>query len=276
MSPETVTQEKITKNVDQARRGRAPILSHLNELRKRILKCVIAVLIATVGSFLFARYVFEALLAPAPSSITFIYTTVTDMAFTYAKVALYSGLAIVIPYILYQVIAFINPALTNKEKRYFYFLLPLVLVFFIAGVVYCYFIFLPPSLTLFMQYHWVPEVGTRIIPMMDIGSYISFVAQVLFWVGVCFEFPAIVFILSKIGLVSHKWLLRQWKWAVSIILIFSVLITPTGNPLNQSVSEIFWLDLGFIASLPLIFLYFFSVFLAWIGRRPKKKAAIQV
>jgi sec-independent protein translocase protein TatC len=190
-------------------------------------------------------------------------------------VALYSGLALAIPYILYQVIAFVNPALTSKEKRYLYFLLPLVLFFFVSGVAFCYFIFLPPSLKLFIQYHWVPEVGTRIIPMMDIGGYISFVAQVLFWVGICFEFPAIVFILAKIGLVSHKWLLRQWKWATSIILIFSVLITPTGNPLNQSASEIFWLDLGFIASLPLIFLYFFSVFLAWIARRPKKKVAIQ-
>jgi len=273
MSPETVTQEKITKNADQAQRGRAPILYHLNELRKRILKSVIAVLIATVGSFLFARYVFEALLAPAPSSLTFIYTGITTMAFTYAKVALYSGLAIAIPFILYQVIAFINPALTNKEKRYIYSLLPLVLFFFVAGVAYGYFIFLPPSLKLFVQYHWVPEVGTRIVPMLDIGGYISFVAQALFWVGICFELPAIVFILSKIGLVSYKWLLRRWQWVISIILIVSALITPTGNPLNQRVSEIFWLDLGFIASLPLIFLYFFSVFLAWIGRRPKKKAA---
>lgn len=273
MSPETVTQEKITKNADQAQRGRVPILQHLNELRKRILKCVVAILLATVMSFLFARYVFEALLAPAPSTLTFIYTGITTMAFTYAKVALYSGLAIAIPFILYQVIAFINPALTNKEKRYFYFLLPLVLVFFVAGIAYGYFIFLPPSLKLFVQYHWVPEVGTRILPMLDIGGYISFVAQALFWVGICFEFPAIVFILSKIGLVSHKWLLRQWKWVTAIILIFSVLITPTGNPLNQKASEIFWLDLGFIASFPLIGLYILSVFLAWIGRRPKKEAA---
>jgi sec-independent protein translocase protein TatC len=197
------------------------------------------------------------------------------MMMTYAKVALYSGLALAIPYILYQVIAFINPALTDKEKRYFYFLLPLVLVFFVAGVAYGYFILLPKSLTLFIEFHWIPQIGTTIIPMLDIGGYITFVTQTLWWVGICFEFPAIAFILAKIGLVSHKWLRRQWRWVTIVLYLFSAFITPTGNFINQSVSDIFWLNLGFIAFLPLIGLYVLSIFLAWIARRPKKKVAIQ-
>jgi sec-independent protein translocase protein TatC len=267
-----MTQESIKEESTiiekQENRGRAPIMTHLKELRKRMLLGVAAILIASAGSFLFARYIFEALLAPAPSNITFIYQSVTEMGFTYAKVALYSGLALSIPFVIYQIISFINPALTSREKRYVYSLLPLILVFFAGGLAYGYFIFLPPSLNLFIEYHWVPEVGTRIVPMINIGNYISFVALALFWVGICFEFPAIIFLLAKIGLISHKWLLKRWKWATSIILLFSVLITPTGNPLSQSVSQIFWLDLGFIASFPLLFLYFFSIFLAWIARKP--------
>lgn len=272
MTQEPIEEEKVTTARNRAE-GRAPILAHLNELRKRLLLSGGAILLATVGSFLFARYVFEALLAPAPTTITFIYQSVTEMGFTYAKVALYSGIALAIPFIVYQMISFINPALTSKEKRYVYSLLPLIMVCFAGGLAYGYFIFLPPSLELFIQYHWVPQVGTRIIPMLNIGSYISFVALALFWVGICFEFPAIIFLLAKIGLVSHKWLLKQWKWATSIILLFSVLITPTGNPLSQSASSIFWLDLGFIASFPLLFLYFSGVFLAWIAHRQKTAAA---
>jgi sec-independent protein translocase protein TatC len=267
--------EKEAVKAEPQQRGRATLLSHLKELRKRLMYSVWAILLATVGSFLFAKYVFSALMAIAPPNITFIYTGVMTMALTYAKVALYSGIAIVIPFILYQLIAFIDPALTSREKRYLYSMLPMILFFFIAGVAYSYFIFLPPSLKLFITFHWVPQVGTQIVPMLDIGGYISFVAQCLWWVGVAFEFPAVIFILAKFKLVSHRWLLKQWKWAVAIILIGSALITPTGNPLNQTVSEMFWLDLGFIASAPLLGIYFLGVFLAWWARRPKKQVAAE-
>jgi sec-independent protein translocase protein TatC len=267
--------EQAQEKAQPRQRGSATLMSHLRELRKRLLYSVWAILIATCGSFLFAKWAFQALLAPAPPDITFIYTGIMTMALTYAKVALYSGLALVTPFILYQLIAFIDPALTRKEKRYLYSMLPMILLFFLIGVAYCYFLFLPPSLKLFITFHWVPQVGTQIVPMIDIGGYISFVAKCLLWVGLAFEFPVIVFLLAKFHLVSHKWLLKQWKWATAIILIMSALITPTGNPLNQSFSEIFWLDLGFIGSVPLLALYFLGVFLAWFARRPQKKLAAE-
>jgi sec-independent protein translocase protein TatC len=121
-----------------------------------------------------------------------------------------------------------------------------------------------------MQYKWIPEVGTRIVPMIRIGSYISFIIKGLFWIGLCFELPAIIFILARIGLVSHRWLLKQWRWATIGIFIFAAFITPTGNVINQNVSDIVLLDLGFIVSGPLIVLYLLSILLAWLAKRTDK------
>ncbi|MGD0856313.1 MAG: twin-arginine translocase subunit TatC [Dehalococcoidia bacterium] len=246
------------------------IIHHLAELRRRIIVSLVVIIVASSVSFTFARYAFEFLLSNVPSNINFVYTDITEMAGTYVSVSLYCGLLIASPVIIYQIIAFIHPALTGQEKRYLYTIMPMILAFFFAGAAYAYYVFLPPTLELLMQYKWIPEVGTRIIPMIKIGSYISFTASALFWIGLCFELPALIFLLAKIGLVSYRWLLKQWKWAIIGIFIFAGLITPTGNPANQNISDIILLDLGFIVSAPIFILYFLSILLAWLAKKPEK------
>ena len=251
------------------------ILHHLAELRRRIIVSLLTLLIASSLSFTFARYAFEFLLSAVPAGLNFVYTDITEMAGTYVVVSLYTGLLIASPVIIYQIIAFVHPALTKREKLFVYTVIPMILVFFGAGVVYAYYIFLPPTLDILVNYQWIPEVGTRIVPMIKIGSYISFVAGSLFRIGLSFEHPAVLFLLAKMGLVSHKWLLKQWKWAVIGIFVFAGMVTPTGNPANQKISDIILLDLGFIVSAPIFILYFLSIFLAWLARRPQQ-AAIDV
>jgi sec-independent protein translocase protein TatC len=221
-------------------------------------------------SFIFARYVFEILLTRVPSTINFIYTDVSEMFNTYAKVGIYTGIALASPIIIYEMIAFVRPALNKKEMGYIYTTLPIIFGFFFFGILYGFYVVLPPMLRLLIQYQWIPEVGTRIIPMIKIGSFISFSISTLFWVGLSFELPAVIFLLAKIGIISHHMLVKHWKWIVISIFVVSSAITPWGNPANQSVSDILLLDFSFILSGPILFLYFTSILFAWLARRPKK------
>jgi sec-independent protein translocase protein TatC len=252
------------------------LLPHLKELRNRIMVCAIVIVVTTGIAFSFPHYIFEALLSRSAPDITFIYTNVTDMAFTYAKVSLYFGLAMASPVILYEVLMFVQPALTSRERRWLYLVLPMVLVLFVVGVLYAYYIFIPPSLYVLISYHWVPEIGTKILPMINIGSYMSFVVRAIFWIGVFFELPAIIFLLAKMGLVTHKLLASHWRGILMLIVIFGALITPTGNPVNQNFHDIIWIDTGFIVSLPVLGLYLLSIGLAWLGRKPRDASLVVI
>jgi sec-independent protein translocase protein TatC len=104
--------------------------------------------------------------------------------------------------------------------------------------------------------------------MLDVGKYIGFLVKVYFMIGLVFELPVVCFVLAKLGLVSYKWLARQWKWGVLTSAILAALLTPTGDVFRDGLKDLLLVDCGFSVSGPLILLYFFSIFMAWIGRKP--------
>jgi len=188
--------------------NKQPILSHLNELRVRLTKSLIAIIVCIIISFPIARYIFPILMKPV-SDIDLYYFEVTGLFGSYIKICLYLALAISGPYILYQIVMFISPALRRKEKGYLYTLLPSTIILFVGGVIFCYFVLLPPGLN--FLYHVFPEwVGGGIEPLWSVSDYVSKVIQLLFWVGVVFEIPLVMFFLSKIGVLSPQWIINKW------------------------------------------------------------------
>ena len=222
-------------------------------MRSSLLKCVIAFLIALPISYFLTKYAFEALTLPVPG-IKLIYTEITEMLGTYFKVTLVIALILVLPYITYRVIYFIRPALTVNERRYVYALLPTVVICFLIGAAFAYFVLLPPALNFLFTF------GSDIAePMIKVGNYVSVVTTLLFWIGICFEIPIILFFLSKIGIIQPNWLSKFRKSAYLIAFILGAFITPTMDPINQ-----------LIVAIPIIILYEFGIILAKLARRKKK------
>lgn len=228
-------------------------MGHLEELRQRLIKSLVAVAVTTVFSFLFAGQIFS-LLKSRAEGVELIYTEVPEMLGTYFKVAFISGVVLAMPVIVYQVVMFVAPALTRKEKQYLYLLLPGVLLSFAAGGAFAFFIVIPPALKFLLTF------GIEIArPQIKVGNYVSVVTNLVFYIGLAFETPLIIFFLAKIRVISPKLLTRYRKYAVVGAFILAAVITPTPDPLNQT-----------LVALPIIILYEVGVWLAklaWKGAR---------
>ena len=208
------------------------IIEHLEEVRQRLIYCVIALVIALIPCAVFTNAIFEFLMVPAPANFKPVYTEMTEMIFTYFKVALMGGASLALPVFIYNVVRFVAPALTAKEKRYLFLLMPAVIVFFVAGVAFSYFILLPFAVKYLLTFSGVAE------PMIKIGNYISFVTSLLFWMGAAFETPIIMFFLGKIGIINSSKLKRFRKYAIVVAFVIAAVITPTPDPMNQALVAI--------------------------------------
>lgn len=228
-------------------------MGHLKELRSCMLRSVIAILIALPISFYVAKYVFDILMKPVPG-IELIYTEITEMLGTYAKVTLGIAVILTLPYIVYQLVMFVRPALTKREKTYVYALLPSIAICFLAGAAFAYFILLPPALNFLFTF------GSDIAePMIRVENYVSVFTKLIFWIGICFEIPIVIFLLSKIGVVRAAWLSKYRKVAYVLAFVMGAIITPTFDPVNQS-----------LVAVPIIVLYEFGIILSKIARRKKE------
>mgnify|MGYP001038562008 CR=1 FL=1 len=228
------------------------LLGHLEELRKRLLRSLIAVAVGIAISFPFTPYLFR-LLKSRAEGIDLIYTHVAEYLGTYMKLSLYCGIALALPFLIYQLVMFISPALRAKEKKYLYYLMPGVALFFVGGVAFAYFILLPPALGFLLTF------GADIArPLITIENYISVVIRILFSLGLVFEIPLVMFFLSKIGVVTPQWIAKNRKYAFVAAFILGAIITPTMDPINQS-----------LVAGPIIILWEISVWLAKLAQ-PKK------
>jgi sec-independent protein translocase protein TatC len=228
----------------------AGILEHLDALRKHLLRAVLALFITTGFSLVFTRQILEILARPLEGGISSLTAIdVTEPLGTVMRVALLSGFALALPYIALEVWLFIAPGVSRRSRLFGLFGIPIATLFFIGGMTFAYFVMLPvalPFLLNFMDISTIPRPS----------SYIKFVTGLMFWIGVAFEFPLVIYILASIGVVNASFLLKQWRLAVVIIAIVSALITPTVDPISMT------LVMG-----PLIILYFFSIGLAALARR---------
>jgi len=227
------------------------LTGHLSELRQRLIRCAIALVITTIIAFIFRRQIFDFLIDPAPEDISLIYTEMTGMLGTTMTVALAGGIVLAMPVLVHQGIMFVSPALSRKEKKYVYMILPWVTLMFLAGIAFGYFVLIPPATDFLLSF--MSDVAR---PEIKIDNYVSVVTRLLVAIGLVFETPVIITFLARLGVVSPRWLASKRRWAFVGAFILAAVITPTFDPLNQT-----------LVAAPLIVLYEISIWLARIAYR---------
>ncbi len=236
--------------------GKMPIMRHLREMRDRIFKSVIAIVITTALAFIFAPQIFEILKAPA-GNIQLQAIEPTENMAIFFKVCLAVGIIAAMPFLVYQLFAFVAPGLTRKEKSYIYRILPGITIMFLLGVAFAYFIALPPALN-FLQ-NFMSGIAQN---QWRVSNYIDVVTRLIVAVGLIFETPIIIMFLSRMGLVSPQWLVRRRKIWIVLAFVIAAIITPTFDPINQS-----------IIAIPLILLFELSIFLSRLVYKKRMAAA---
>lgn len=225
-----------------------PIMGHLRELRNVLIKCAVVLALTTTISFLFTTQILQFLIAPYGGILETI--DPTENVTTYFRVALTAGAVLAMPFLVYFIWSFIAPGLEEKEKRYVRIIVPGATVLFLLGVAFAWGLMLPAAIGFLSTFE--PEIFRT---SWRAAAYIPFVTSLMFWIGVAFELPLIVFFLAKLKIVTAQKLLSWWRFAVVAAAIVAALITPTVDPFNMA------LVMG-----PLILLYFLSVALAKIAR----------
>jgi len=228
------------------------IVEHLSELRDCLIKSVLALLAGMVISLAFTPRLMEFLIAPMggrqPISLK-----PTETIIIYFKVALVCGAILAMPVIIYQMLRFILPGLTEAEKKYLRIIVPGASMLFAGGVAFATFVMVPFAIKYLQSF-----LADIIQPTYSIDYYISFVTTLMFWVGVIFETPLIIAFLARIGIISPQMLSRNRKYAIVLMAILAAMITPTPDPVNMM-----------LVMAPLVVLFEVGVILAKLLYRPR-------
>ncbi len=222
---------------------------HLEDLRKRLLFAIIGLGAGIAVSLFLSDYALSFLAQPIGGFEELQSIEVTENVGVFMRVTLLGGFIIALPYILIQALLFILPALEKKEKRWLFIGVPLATLLFLGGVAFAYLVMLPAAIPLLIQFK-----GPDVLPRWK--DYVDFVTNLIFWIGLSFETPLLLFILAKMGVVNARQLAKGWKIAVVVISVISAVITPTVDPINM-----------LLFMLPLFLLYLLSILLAALARR---------
>ena len=220
---------------------------HITELRKRLIIAAAGFLAAVVICLFFSGQIMDFLCKPVGGMNSLTSIEITENVSSVFDVALLAGFILAFPLIAYEVFAFILPGLKSGEKKVLFRFLPPVILFFLAGVCFAFYIVLPaaiPFLTSFMG------IKTEIRP----SDYISFSTNLIFWIGIVFEMPILIYIAARLHIIRARQLLKNWRQAVVVCAVLAMLITPTVDPVNM-----------LLLMLPLIALYFLSILFAKIA-----------
>ena len=241
------------------------ITGHILELRGRLIKCAVSVLICSIITFIFADYIIHFFERAAPDDIQFIFTETTGSFSIHMKIALIGGIALAMPVLVYQTIMFVSPGLTRREKKYVYLILPWIILMFIGGIAFAYFILVPPATSFLLNYQGFDLFGLLDEPLYEayptINDYVSLMTRLMLAIGISFETPVIITFLARIGVVKPEWLSKHRRWAIVIAFIVAAIITPTPDPFNQC-----------LVAAPLIVLYELSIWLAKLAYKKRAEA----
>jgi len=229
------------------------ILEELDAVRKHLLRMLLVVILTTAFAFYFTNDLVAFLAAPIGGLQELQAIAVTETIGVFMRVALVAGLAFASPYIAFEVWLFVAPGLMPRSRQVGLLFIPFAGLFFIGGMAFTYYFMLPVALEV-MQTGFI-QVTTN----WTVESYVKFVTGLLFWIGVSFEFPLVIYGLSAIGLVKPRMMLEQWRLAMIVIALASAMITPTTDALTMG-----------ITMLPLAMLYFLSILFSAIAQATSK------
>lgn len=244
VDPNSITQEEGMS-----------LLEHLRELRDRLFKAVIALLIGSAIGLALSQSILEFVIRPyvAATNTILIAIAPTEALTTVFTVSVTVGAALAMPMIVYQILSFVMPGLLPSEKKWILLGVPFATFMFLLGAAFAWFILMPTAIAFLTTIY--PNIFKA---QLTSETYIPFIMGVVFWIGVAFEMPLIVFILAKANVVNARILAKQWRYAIVLIAIVAAFITPTPDPINMS-----------IVMAPLLVLYVFSIGMAALARRGK-------
>jgi sec-independent protein translocase protein TatC len=252
---DTVPDNALQNGLPKTEGPEMPILGHLNELRIRLTRAAIGLFIATAISFAFADRLLIFLLQPYaasdPAAGALQTLRPTEGIETFFKVSLLSGAILAMPIILYEFWRFIEPGLQPHERRYVFVFIPAAFLLFGLGILFAWLILAPAAI--FFLANFMPDIFTAGWTSQE---YVSFITRLLFWIGLSFEMPIIIYFVARVGLVTAAGLRQQWRVAVVVIAVLAAVITPSVDPVTML------LTMG-----PLVILYLISIGLAAIGQR---------
>jgi sec-independent protein translocase protein TatC len=228
--------------------ARMTLIEHLDELRSRIIKVGVAFFAVAVVAWFFRAKIFGWLLAPAGDALSgrLNVTSVTEQLFTDMKLALYVGFLLTIPVLLYQVWAFVAPAVGDMGRAFTYTIITLASALFLAGVAFGYFVVLPIGTQFLLT--WAPDRYETIITSQ---YYLQFVTRFLLAFGIVFELPAATYVGAKLGLIDAHFLKRYRRHAIVINFVLAAALTPGQDPYSMV-----------LMALPMIVMYELSIVIA--------------
>ncbi len=235
------------------------LLEHLDELRSRLFKALIGFLIAFAGCWTIAGRLLEFLVAPIRKHMfeggEIVFINMTEPFTIYMKASALAALFVSAPWLLYQVWAFVSPGLYPKERRMVAPFIFFGTLFFVAGGWFGYVVATPTAA------RWLLRLGDEFHAQITLRSAFGFESWIILGMGLVFELPVVIFFLSRVGLVTPRFLMRHFRTAVLAIAVLSAVLTPTGDIPTMAVFAV-----------PMILLYLLGVAVAWIFGGKRREA----
>jgi sec-independent protein translocase protein TatC len=241
---------------DEIYPSRMTIIEHLEEFRKRVIISIIFLAGATIFSFAFVQKISDFLRLPALGIVdNFVFLAPTEVFTAYLKISILSGFVISLPFILYQLGAFLMPAISPDKRNLVFTWLTISFLLSITGIMFSYFLALPFALKFLVNF-----ADGAAFPMISIGKYFSFAAAFLLIGAGVFQIPVVMGLLSSIGMLNAHFFRKNRRYAIVIISIISAVITPTQDVMNM-----------LIFAIPMLALYEIGILISWIIEKRRGK-----
>ncbi|SDF49809.1 twin-arginine translocase subunit TatC [Sporomusa acidovorans] len=230
------------ENIEAAQQDKAAmsLIGHLEELRRRLITMIAAIAIGSTACYFYAAEITALITAPAGKLY---YMNPSEAFFTYLKVSFFAGFLLALPVVMYQLWAFIVPAMTNNERKAGIFLVPVSIIFFFIGLIFSYYLVLPAGIKFFMGF-----ATENLQPMFSIGQYLSFVISFLVPFGFIFELPLFILVLAKLGIINSRFLVAKRKMVLVLSFVLGAAISPTPDVVSQT-----------MVAVPVVLLYEISI-----------------
>jgi sec-independent protein translocase protein TatC len=245
----TVPPTKQPRLVEDGSGAAMSIFDHLDELRARLIRVVFLLIIVLLASTVIVEPLLEYLTQPCECKVVLL--SPTEGVVMYFRVALMVAGIVTVPFATYQLLMFIIPGLTNKERRMVLSTIPVTALLFLTGVAFAWFVLIPTAIPFLRNF-----MGDVFRAEWTASEYISFLTALMFWMGISFEMPIIFFILARVGLIGPRPLIQNWRLAVVFSTVAAAVITPTYDPFNM-----------LLVVAPLLVLYVISIFLTALAVR---------
>jgi sec-independent protein translocase protein TatC len=233
------------------------LIEHLEDLRRHLLRSLAVLMVITLISTAFAGRVLDWLASPIGGIEALQAIEVTESIGAFMRVTLLCGFALALPFIGFELLAFLNPGLRRRERMLLLSAIPIATLLFLLGMAFAFYVMLPTALPFLLNF-----LGIATVPRPS--NYIRFVTGVMFWIGIAFQFPLIIYTLAGLGIVRAKSLVSGWRFAILGIAVLAAAITPTVDPINMA-----------LVMAPMIVLYFLSIGLAALAQRRRPRQELE-